>query len=71
VDESHAREIASWIRDARERGLPVLVTGVALLRLADWPLGGAALAMGLLMVVGLLMGASVTFAASDGEPEDG
>jgi hypothetical protein len=65
VDESHAREIASWIRDARERGLPVLVTGVALLRLADWPLGGAALAMG------LLMGASVTFAASDGEPEDG
>jgi hypothetical protein len=59
--------MVTWIRDAREHGLPVLVTGIVLLRVLDWPLGGAVLVVGMLMAVLLLVGASVTFPA----PGDG
>lgn len=63
--------MVTWICDAREHGLPVMVTGVAVLLELGWPLSGAALAVGLLMVVSLLMGAAATFTASDGGPGDG
>lgn len=61
MDESHAQELATWSHEAREHGLPVLLTGFVLFRvelgLPPW----STVLLGLLMAVVLLVTAYVTF----------
>jgi uncharacterized membrane protein YjdF len=61
----------AWSRDAREGMIPVLLAGLALLWGAlGWALWVAVLVLGLLGIVLLVVGATVTFAAPDpGQPD--
>jgi hypothetical protein len=61
VDESHAQEFEAWIRDAREGGLPVIVTGVVASGALGIPFPTTLLLLWMLMALVLLGTAWVEF----------